>query len=684
MSPYNPSDEARDFLGDYKKKIANDPRLEFHQDVIKDFGEQYERAYQLLNTFYAEAYRDVGHYLGNQWTLEELAYLQNQRRSAFTYNKIRRIVNLVQGYQRKNRLATIVSAVEDASEDTAHLLSDTIQHVMQAGGGYNLISEAFKGALVSGISFLSPYLDYRDDPVSGDIKYHLDDWNAVIFDPFFTKRDLSDCTFLARRKYLSRTECISLLPDQQELIESLPWGSRDDKFTYMPYARQWGMQKLMNYTEYWRTRWTTKEVLVDMESGETRPWNGDTRRLRMVRKLLPQLEVVRKPVRSVELGTIIEGELVYYGEDPFGLDDFPFVPFTAIFEPSYDLYNWKIQSLVRIVRDPQIELNKRRSKMVDIVDSQLNTGWKAKTNSVSNPNSLYKSGQGQVVWMKPEAQMTDAERLQAPDIPPGQFQLEQEFEKDIMEIAGVNSELFGMSEKEGVETAGILSKMRQAAGLINLQDLFDNLRESQKALGEKTLKMIQANYTPEKIKLITKRQPTPEFYSGAFSKYNIVVEEGALTDTQRQTEFVQLIALKQMGLNAPGLDELIISSSNLHSRKKLMQAAQQAAEQQSKLQQAQMQMQMENQATVTEGIKSKAESDRALAAERIAKIQTDTAVSAERLQRADEEKSASLINLLRAVKELQGLDEQQIENKLRLAIDLSAHLQGVGGSTQAA
>ena len=113
------SSNARDYLEDYKEKVDYDKRLEFHQDVIQDFGESYERAYQLWNTYYAEAYKDLSYYLGNQWSLEELSYLNNQRRSSFTYNKIRRLINLVQGYQRKNRLATIISPIEDSSEFTA-------------------------------------------------------------------------------------------------------------------------------------------------------------------------------------------------------------------------------------------------------------------------------------------------------------------------------------------------------------------------------------------------------------------------------------------------------------------------------------------------------------------------------------------------------------------------------------
>jgi len=674
MSDYSRSQDSTEFLEHFRREtVKNDPRLEFHQDIIKDFGESYERAYQLFNTYYAEAYKDLSYYLGNQWSLEELAYLNNQRRSSFTYNKIRRLINLVQGYQRKNRLSSVISPIENASEDTATMLSDTMQYVMQYADGYDIISSAFKGALTTGMSFVSPWVDYRNDPVSGDIRFHQDDWNAVILDPFFTKKDFSDCSFIARRKFLSRTEVISLLPDKEDVIKALPWGSRDDKFTYMPYARQWGMQKLLNYTEYWRTKWETKEVLVDLETGETKEWSGDHKRLKLYREVYPQLELIRKPVKQVELGIIVEGELLYYGKDPFGLNDYPFVPFMAIFEPSYDLYSWKIQSLVRIMRDPQTEINKRRSKMVDILDSQLNNGYIAKTNSVSNPTSLYKSGQGQVIFLKPEANMGDIQRIDPPGINPSMFQLEAEFEKDLFEIIGVSPENVGMAENDKIETAGILSKVRQAAGWIPLQDVFDGLRESQKLLGRKVMKLIQLNFTPEKIRLITKKDPTPEFYSKVFSQYDVVVEEGVLTDTQKQQQFIQLCALKGMGVDVT--DEELVANSTLHDKKPMeerFKAQREAAMQQA---QQQQEMAMQQQAVVTESLQAKAYSDHSLGQERLAKIQLDQALNVERISRSEEDRTASELNLVKALKELQGMDLDQIAKGIEILKGISVSHQ---------
>ena len=51
------SSDAKDFLQDYDKRTERKARLAEHQSIIKEFGENYERAYQLLNTFQSNAYK---------------------------------------------------------------------------------------------------------------------------------------------------------------------------------------------------------------------------------------------------------------------------------------------------------------------------------------------------------------------------------------------------------------------------------------------------------------------------------------------------------------------------------------------------------------------------------------------------------------------------------------------------
>jgi hypothetical protein len=210
----------------------------------------------------------------------------------------------------------------------------------------------------------------------------------------------------------------------------------------------------------------------------------------------------------------------------------------------------------------------------------------------------------------------------------------------------------------------MLSKMRQAAGLVNLQDIFDGLRESQKILGRKTMKLMQANYTAEKIELITKKKPTEEFFSKTFAKYDVVIEEGVLTDTQQQSEFLQLSALRASGINIT--DEEIIDASDLHNKKKIKDRIAAQAQHAQQIEQMQTQMAMEQQQVITHAAESKAMSDRSLAHEREAKIQLDKAINAERIARSEEDRTAGVLNLVKAVKELEGMDLDSLMKKLQI------------------
>lgn len=662
-------DDSQDFINTYDRKTQRKERLEEAGSIIAEFNDRYMRAYQLTNTYLARAYKAQSFYLGNQWTGQEIQYLQDQRRAAYTYNYTHRLISLIEGIQRSNRLATIYSAITDEAEETAEIFTGAGQYVMQYGDGYENLSRGYRDACVTGISWISPYIDYREDPINGDIRYHVDSFNATMWDPFFYERDLSDCSFFCRRKYLTRDVVMSMIPDKQEEIERISYGTRDDKFVYMPYSRNSATNKLLNYTEYWRVKWVMKDVIVDMRTGETSEWKGDKRRLQIITQIDPNIEIIRKPVRTVELGIIVEGHLLYYGEDPFGLNDYPFVPIWVSYDPSYDLWDWKLQGLVSYIMDPQTEYNKRKSKMVDIIDSQMNSGWIAKENTVTNTSSLFKSGQSQQIFVRKDANIdTDLKRIEAPGIPDSQLMMMESFEKDISAILGINPEMMGFPDNENIETAAILSKMRTQAGLVGLRGITDSLSESQKILGKKTLTLIQENYSPEKIAMITKRQPTEEFYSQNWSKYNVVVQEGVLTDTQRQSEFLTLMALHNGGFDIP--KSLIIKKSNVHDKKELNEILDAQAKQAQEAQQTQQELEMNKLRLVADGIESKAMSDQALAQERLATIGLKNAENAERIQRAETEDTAAQLNFIKALKELDGMNLNHIAQKIALLKEL--------------
>ncbi len=623
-------------------------------DVVSDFTQDYNRAYMLLNTYYAEAYRDVGFYLGNQWSLDQLKYLNNERRNSFTFNKIRKIINMISGYQKAHANSSIVTPFENSSEQTAEQLTELLRHTM-APNGYRVLSKAFLNALCSGVAWISPWIDYRKDYVNGRVNFHLDNWNDVIWDPFSTRMDLEDCTFIARRKYLSKDVIKSLVPGCEREIDAMGYGNRDEKFTYEPYARQWGLQELLAYNEYWKQRYKKGQLLVDKVTGEQRPWKGDAKRLRMMQSMFPNLAVIEGYYKTVEFNIIVENRLLYSGEDPWGIGEYPFVPVYCLFDASYDLFQWKIQSLVRLLRDPQEEYNMRKSKLLDIVDSQIGSGWKAKSGAVSNPRSLFQTGQGKVIFFNPGFELGDAERLDPPSIPESLFALQESFDKDMADMVDVAS----MNVDDTDRMSAVLFQMKQSLGMMGLGPIFDNLRESQYLLSKKVLKMIQ-NYTPQKVERIIKQEPTPEFYNNTFLEYDVDIVESVMTDTQKQQAFLQAWTMKMGGAQVP--DEMLWELSPFPIQKKFMEKI----EAQTQAQQAAEQQEQEDKQRVNKLLEAKAFGDIALGEERLSRIKYDAALSEERLAAAQEERARSVLDIVRASKEFQEMDINNAERILNI------------------
>jgi hypothetical protein len=413
------------------------------------------------------------------------------------------------------------------------------------------------------------------------------------------------------------------------------YGNRDEKFTYEPYARQWGLQELLAYNEYWKQRYKKGALLIDKSTGEQKPWKGDKKRLALMQRFFPNLAVIDGYYKTVEYNVIVENRLLYSGEDPWGIQEYPFVPFYTVFEPSYDLFQWKIQGLVRLLRDPQEELNMRRSKLLDIVDSQIGSGWKVKSGAVSNPKSLFQSGQGKVIFFNPGYEVSDAERIDAPSIPESLFALSDSFDKDMSDMVDLNA----LTVDDTDRMSSVLFQMKQALGMMGLGPIFDNLREAQYLLSKKVLKMIQ-NYTPEKVQRIIKKQPTPEFYNRTFLEYDVDIVPAVMTETQKQQAFLQSWTMKAGGVAVP--DEMLWELSPFPINKKFMEKIEEQ-QQQAKQQQQQL-------------LEAKAYGDVALGEERLSRIKYDAALSEERLAAAQEERARSVLDIVRASKEFEEMD----------------------------
>lgn len=654
-----------------------------NNDKVAEFNQFFYDAYRCFGVYYAAAYRDLRAYAGDNWTNLEKTKLQRQNRMILELNKIRRVVNLYSGYERENRTATVCTPVEGSDVRTADQFSDVMYYVYDKANADYIVSEAFEHSLKTGLSIIGIYMDYSRDKVNGDIKMYWKPFNALTLDPYFTKRNLSDCDQASTRDLLSKEQIKALLPGvDPSIIDNLPTGIRDNKYQYLGIYRQYNStyiaKNLCTYDQYWKRINKVQKYLVDMETGVSEEWNGDAEEEKALKIQLkeeakrraelglgPRLELISSHKRSVELNIIVSGQLLYSGPDPTGLDNYPFVLCLLYHEPLIDTFELKIQGIVRSIVDAQRQYNRRHSQIIDIMESIINSGWITKNGAVLDPNMLMQAGQGkQIVVNEGYDVNTDIREISAPNIPPGYLQYQDIIDKNIMEIPGASDELLGLSSVGDSQVSGKLAEVRASNGLKGNRGIFDNLEQSKKYLGKLVIECIQKNYSPGKIQRIIGDQPTDEFFSGQFEEYDCAIKQAVKTATQREAFYYQILQLVALGAPIPWADILEIApiqgSTKLHEimRKQAEQAAVVAEQEQEAAQvQKMLDMAAVNQST-------------ALAEERRARVLADIGLAKERESEVVQNHAKAFLDNAKTIAQIEDIPQKRLVEVLKLAADI--------------
>jgi hypothetical protein len=647
-----------------------------HNNKVFQFNQFFYDAYRTWGVYYAQAYRDLRAYAGDNWTNLERTKLERQNRMVLELNKIRRVINLYSGYERENRTQTVTAPVEGSDEITADLFSNVMYYVYDKGNADYIFSEAFEHALKTGMAIVGIYMDYSKDKVNGDIKFYWKPFNALMLDPYFTKRDLSDCDQASTRDLMSKEQVKSLLPwiDPEE-IDAIPTGIRDNKYQYLGIYRQYNStyiaKNLVTYDQYWKRINKVQKYLVDESTGVSEEWFGsraEEKELKEKLKNTPQVKLITSHKRTVELNIIVGGKLLYTGPDPTGLDNFPFMPVLLYHEPLIDTYELKIQGLVRSIRDAQRQYNKRHSQIIDLMESIINTGWITRNGAVLDPTMLMQAGQGRQIVVNDGYDVNaDIREISPPNIPPGYLQYQDIIDKNIMEIPGASDELLGLSSTGDSQVSGKLAEVRSSNGLKGNRGIFDNLEQTKKYVGMLVLECIQKNYQPGKIARITGKEPTEEFFSGQFSEYDCAIKQAVKTTTQREAYYYQLLQLVSLGAPIPWED--IMEAAPLQGKTELLEKMAERAEQeqagQQKMQEAE---ELEKALQV-----SQIEQNTALAEERRARVLADIGLARERMSESEQNHAKALLDNAKTVAEIEDIPRKRLIDVMQLAADM--HMQ---------
>ena len=570
-------------------------------DLKSEREDRYDFARQGWSGFLDEGAVDTEMYLGAQNSKDDEEFARRTGRPIYVINKTKRQVKLLSGYEIRNRHILKMSPIGSEDNESARQHTALITQQMSLFGGYGVMSDCFKmGQLVSGSNLMEIHRDRL-----GFFRYARLAYNQFLLDPALTFTDLSDCTYYQTGRYMHESTALQLLPENADDINKIPHGQGTQRWDYNHnhgYARQ---QKMRLYEEYWRRETTFEDTIISRLTAQEIPFkelvkrHGDKNRVefRIANAKLPNgtpaLSRFKKPINKVKLTIYVDSEPVWNDINPLALDDYNVVWFPGEWVSEMDREELKLQSFVRILRDPQKARNRRINQTIDIVESQLTTYRLYKEGSLKNPKDVFQSGQGKVIEVRDdfEGQLTDAFwQAPTPDIPPGFFQMLTLMDKEETDVGGMNEEIFGTDTGD---IPAILSRHRTGQALTGHQGLFEGFRIAKQQVGRKQARLNQIWQDPIRVQRMINEMPVKEFYADDMIYYDCNPTEGLLTENQQQSNMRELTEIRSLYPDAAEVITIsdIIESSNLQKKPQFMARIKQREQQRDQAAQKQQQEQ---------------------------------------------------------------------------------------------
>jgi hypothetical protein len=629
----------------------------------------YQSNYPTNSCFWLQGAIDKRFKVGDQQLYNQVYGQNSQNVQRYFFNLIRRHINMVCGFQRKNRKSTITQPIHEIDDPLVDDYNKVLRWCENRDGFQEYFSQSFEGACDVGETLLHLYPDYTYDPISGDLFTDCVQWNNYLIDQYTRKQDLSDCNGIWRRRWTSKEMAKLLLPGYAKEIDKMnPGGMKDGRFPLQAELQYVAVSNLFTFDEFYYRTTRPAKIIIDPMTGEAVEWEEDeTEEDGMMERVLaeqPWLQVKNTQIPTVKLVLSLSGKMVYHGANLLNIDDYPFIPVQCYNEPDIQAYAWRKQGIIRNLRDAQFLYNMRKIIELQILQSSVNAGWVFPVDVVTDVKAFRQSsgGDGFLVPLKAGHLPNEIQRIEPVSIPQSLIELSNNLAEDITKISGINEELLGSATDD---KSGILSMLRQGAGLVTLQTIFDKLDYSQRLYGKIRLQAIRKNFSKGKVRNILGHDADPRFWTSHSLKYSIAVEEGNYSTTQRQMELQQLLHFKELGMNIA--DKSILRAAFITDKKQVIadMEEQQQQQQQQMQQQAQQQAQVDQskiQATMAKARVDMARERDIMAStqERYAKIEDLHAGAVHKQTQAD-------LEMIKAMIELEDMDLKNFKNNLELA-----------------
>jgi hypothetical protein len=520
---------------------------------------------------------DFQFYEGDQWEQKDKDKLQEEGRPALSFNRIKPQIDLATGVQEEQKID--IKVIGRTKEDTpvADGLSQLIKYVCDQNDFEMRQGDFFQDGVICGRGWISVDQDFDDDWIDGKTLIRTVDPNEIRI-PKNRERDLSDCDYILRVKSFSRDKVKQLWPEAAEKLttafhvgDAAAGGSTTPPTTsaFPDYGKASDAKTVatggfpapdsVEVIEAQWKEWKQRKFLLDMATRDIKPVENEAAAIEAL--AIPTLRILTKRVPEIHFARVCSGILLESGPIPHEDSFYSLVPFFAYRGRKKDY------GIVKNLKDPQREANKRRSQMLHIINTSANAGWITDDEDLGEQLEEKSSTPGFVAIAVAGKKW---ERVQPPAMPVGILRMEEEAKDDMKAISGINADLLGMRE---ATQSGIAIDLRMRQGLTIIGRVFSNFRYALKQVTRLVISRIVQYMPVEEMARILGPEVQPEVIARIKSKdvlkYDVVIAQSPSTPSIRISNFIMMMDLRKS--NVPIPDEILIEISDLPQKDKIIE-----------------------------------------------------------------------------------------------------------------
>lgn len=442
---------------------------------------------------------DEDYYDSIQYTPEEAAEIRGRGQNPVVYNEIKPTCDFMIGTERRMRRDFKVLARNNKAKeaaDDAQVKTNLLKYLDDANRSPFERSQAFDDAVKAGLGFLEVAIN--PDPDAEPIVVRAESWRHCLHDSVSGERKPDRWRYFFRFKEIDTDIAHGYFPEHKQALDRASnaglEGENDSAWTgIFPTMGLIGNAnmpaKYTNFdTDAWLNNPRKRVLLIECWCYMPKPGGG----MKMTVSIMTKYE------------TILEAD------SPYKHNKFPFIPVWC--------YRRKRDGLpygiVRPVRGPQDDLNKRMSKSVFLMSiNQIRVEKSAIDREVMDEDQLREQladPMGVAVFADGALSGGKVQVRDQIDLAQGHVMLAEIDRQTIRGTSSVNEENRGLKSSA---TSRVAMDAKADRGSVGTAEVFDNLLFAHQLEGELCLSLIEQFYTEEKTFSVTGERFKLDYYT---------------------------------------------------------------------------------------------------------------------------------------------------------------------------